>query len=69
MTVSSLFFRTVALAAAVFPVTTFADAPAEPPNACYSGAYKLEHGGDYIVISPSEIVWDTVSNAIHAYAP
>jgi pimeloyl-ACP methyl ester carboxylesterase len=54
MTVSSFFFRTVALAAAVFPVTTFADAPAEPPNACYSGAYKFERGGDYVVISPSD---------------
>jgi uncharacterized protein len=54
MTVSSLFFRTVALAAAVVPVATFADAPAEPPNACHSGAYKFERGGDYIVISPSD---------------
>ena len=54
MTVSSFFLRTVALAAAVLPVTTFANAPAEPPNACYSGAYKLERGGDYIVISPSD---------------
>jgi uncharacterized protein len=31
-----------------------ADPPAEPPNACYSGAYKFERGGDYIVISPSD---------------
>jgi len=54
MTVSSFLFRTVALAAAVFPVTTLADTPAEPPNACYSGAYKFEHGGDYVVISPSD---------------
>ena len=54
MTVSSFFLRTVTLAAAVLPVTSFADPPAEPPNACYSGAYKFERGGDYIVISPSD---------------
>jgi uncharacterized protein len=54
MTVSSLFLRTVALAAAVLPLTTLADTPAEPPNACYSGAYKFERGGDYVVISPSD---------------
>jgi uncharacterized protein len=54
MTVSSCFLRTVALVAAVLPLTTFADAPAEPPNACYSGAYKFERGGDYVVISPSD---------------
>jgi uncharacterized protein len=54
MTVSSCFFRTVALVTAVLPVATFADAPAEPPNACYSAAYQFERGGDYVVISPSD---------------
>jgi uncharacterized protein len=54
MTVSSLFLRTAALAAAALPLTTLADTPAEPPNACYSGAYKFERGGDYVVISPSD---------------
>jgi pimeloyl-ACP methyl ester carboxylesterase len=38
----------------VLPVASLADAPAEPPNACYSGAYKFERGGDYVVISPSD---------------
>jgi uncharacterized protein len=54
MTVAFSFCRTVALAVAFIPVSTFADTPAEPPNACYSGAYKFEGGGDYVIISPSD---------------
>jgi hypothetical protein len=54
MTVFSVFLRTVALVAVAAPVASLAAAPAEPPNACYSGAYKFDRGGDYIVISPSD---------------
>jgi uncharacterized protein len=54
MTVSLVFFRTVALVAVAIPAASFADAPAEPANACYSGAYKFDGGADYIVISPSD---------------
>ncbi|HEY7640332.1 MAG TPA: alpha/beta hydrolase [Steroidobacteraceae bacterium] len=35
------------------PVASRADTPAEPPHACYSGAYQFS-GGDYVVISPSD---------------
>jgi uncharacterized protein len=53
MTVSSFFLGTVALAAAVLPIASHADSPAEPPHACYSGAYRFSNGG-YIIISPSD---------------
>jgi pimeloyl-ACP methyl ester carboxylesterase len=53
MTVSAFFLGTVALAAAILPIASRADAPVEPPHACYSGAYRLADGG-YIVISPSD---------------
>ena len=36
------------------PIASRADSAAAPPNACYSGAYKLDHGGGYIIISPSD---------------
>lgn len=54
MTVFAVFLRTVALVAVAVPAASLAEAPAEPPNACYSGAYKFDRGNDYIVISPSD---------------
>jgi alpha-beta hydrolase superfamily lysophospholipase len=51
MTVSAFLFGTVALVAAALPVVARAAAE-EPPNACYSGAYRL--GNDYILITPSD---------------
>jgi hypothetical protein len=48
-----LFFRTVALVAAAVPVATRAEASADPPHACYSGAYKFSDGS-YVVMSPSD---------------
>jgi pimeloyl-ACP methyl ester carboxylesterase len=53
MTVSSFFFGTVALVAAALPVACYADPPAEPPHACYSGAYRFADGR-FVVISPSD---------------
>jgi alpha-beta hydrolase superfamily lysophospholipase len=53
MTVVSFFIRTVALVVVAVPAASLADT-AEPPNACYSGAYKFDRGSDYIVISPSD---------------
>lgn len=54
MTVSSVLIGTVVLVVAALPIASRADVPAEPPNACYSGAYELDHGGGYVVISPSD---------------
>ncbi len=51
MTVSSFLFGTVVLVAVTLPAVVRAAAE-EPPNACYSGAYRL--GNDYIVITPSD---------------
>ena len=53
MTVASFFFGTVAFATAVLPLTSSADTPAEPQNACYAGAYRFADSS-YIVISPSD---------------
>lgn len=53
MTVSSLFFGTVALVAAAAPVAAHAESYAEPPQACYSGAYRFANGG-FVVVSPSD---------------
>ncbi len=53
MTVSAFFVGTVALAAAVLPLASHADSPAEPPHACHSGAYRFS-GGGYLIISPSD---------------
>lgn len=52
MTVSTFFLGTVALVAAAVSLATSAEPASTPPNACYSGAYRL--GRDYIVISPSD---------------
>ena len=53
MTVANVFFGTVALAAAALPIVACADPPAEPPQACYSGAYRFADGG-FVVVSPSD---------------
>jgi hypothetical protein len=53
MTVASFFFGTVALVAAALPIVSYADAPADPQQACYSGAYRFANGG-FVVISPSD---------------
>jgi pimeloyl-ACP methyl ester carboxylesterase len=45
---------TAALLAAALPLAGRAESAEGPPNACYSGAYKFERGGDYVVISPSD---------------
>jgi uncharacterized protein len=54
MTVTSHFLGTVAAVAALVPLASRADSPVEPPNACYSGAYQLDRGGEYVIISPSD---------------
>jgi pimeloyl-ACP methyl ester carboxylesterase len=54
MTVSSAFFGTVVLVVAALPIASRADSADAPPNACYSGAYQLDHGGGNIIISPSD---------------
>lgn len=54
MTVSSRLLGTAALLAAALPLAGRAQSAEAPPNACYSGAYKFERGGDYVVISPSD---------------
>jgi uncharacterized protein len=51
MTVPAFLLGTVALVAVALPVMVRAAAE-DPPNACYSGAYRL--GNDYIVITPSD---------------
>src|SRR5262245_22840018 len=53
MTVASHFFGTVALVAAALPVASYAESYAEPPQACYSGAYRFANGG-FVVVSPSD---------------
>ncbi len=52
MTVSTFLLGTVALVAATVPLAASAEPASTPPNACYSGAYRL--GGDYVVIAPSD---------------
>jgi alpha-beta hydrolase superfamily lysophospholipase len=51
MTVPAFFLGTVAIISAALPFVTRAAAE-EPPNACYSGAYRL--GNDYLLITPSD---------------
>jgi hypothetical protein len=53
MTVTACFFGTVALVAAALPVASYADSYSEPPQACYSGAYRFADGG-FVVVSPSD---------------
>ena len=53
MTVASRFLGTVALVAAALPVASYADSYSEPPQACYSGAYRFANGG-FVVVSPSD---------------